>query len=194
MRAERSRETKQRIYDIAMDLFEEKGYDQVKVTDICEAADVSVGSFYHYYRSKEYILLACSSVLDEYFKKLAPTAREKTASESLRKLIHCKLHFYTDLGIEICQKLAVASVNFKEGSSLDIGRSTYQYIERVVEDGIAKGEFRADVDPRQVTSILRYQLGGLVLRWCFEDGSFDLTLETDVMLSSFLQLLTQPKR
>lgn len=189
LREQRSRETRQKIYNVAMQLFESNGFDSVKVTDICNAADVSVGSFYHYYPSKEHILLACSSALDEYFRGIASTVSESTASASLRKLVHSKLGFYSHLGIEICRKIIIASVNFNEGSSLDIERSTYQYFEHIIEDGIAKSEFRSDLDPKQITSTLRYQLGGLVLRWCFENAAFDLFLEADIMLSSFLRLI-----
>ena len=37
-------ETKKRIYDVAFKLFDEFGYDKVKVSDIAKAANVSVGS------------------------------------------------------------------------------------------------------------------------------------------------------
>ena len=40
-------ETKKRIYDVAFKLFDEFGYDKVKVSDIAKAANVSVGSVYY---------------------------------------------------------------------------------------------------------------------------------------------------
>ena len=44
-------ETKKRIYDVAFKLFDEFGYDKVKVSDIAKAANVSVGSVYYHYKN-----------------------------------------------------------------------------------------------------------------------------------------------
>ena len=49
-------ETKKRIYDVAFKLFDEFGYDKVKVSDIAKAANVSVGSVYYHYKNKEAII------------------------------------------------------------------------------------------------------------------------------------------
>lgn len=48
----RSSKTKQRIYDIAMRLFSEKGYHAVTLSNIAEAADISTGTLYRYYPFK----------------------------------------------------------------------------------------------------------------------------------------------
>ena len=55
-RKEQSMKTRLKILDVALDLFKEKGIDSVKVTDICQAAGVSVGAFYHHFPSKESII------------------------------------------------------------------------------------------------------------------------------------------
>ena len=49
-------ETKKRIYHVAFKLFDEFGYDKVKVSDIAKAANVSVGSVYYHYKNKEAII------------------------------------------------------------------------------------------------------------------------------------------
>ena len=46
-------ETKKRIYQEAFKLFDQYGYDKVKVSDIAKAAKVSVGSVYYHYKNKE---------------------------------------------------------------------------------------------------------------------------------------------
>jgi len=49
--------THQRIYDAAMALFHEHGYERVNVGQIASAAGVSVPTFYAHYPSKEHILM-----------------------------------------------------------------------------------------------------------------------------------------
>ena len=56
-RARRWGETHQRIYDTAMQLFQEQGFDQVSVGQIASGAGVSVPTFYAHYQSKEHLVM-----------------------------------------------------------------------------------------------------------------------------------------
>jgi AcrR family transcriptional regulator len=49
--------THQRIYDAAMQLFQEHGFERVNVGQIASAAGVSVPTFYAHYPSKEHVVL-----------------------------------------------------------------------------------------------------------------------------------------
>jgi TetR/AcrR family transcriptional regulator, transcriptional repressor for nem operon len=61
--------TRERIVDAALSLFWERGYTRTGMADILERAAVLSGSFYHYFRRKEDVLLA---VLDRYLEALEP--------------------------------------------------------------------------------------------------------------------------
>jgi AcrR family transcriptional regulator len=54
----RSEETRARISSTAMRLFGEKGYDATGVAEICTAAEVSKGAFYHHFPSKQALFIA----------------------------------------------------------------------------------------------------------------------------------------
>ena len=56
-RARKRDETHQRIYETAMRLFQERGFDHVSVGDIASAAKVSVPTFYAHYDNKEHIVM-----------------------------------------------------------------------------------------------------------------------------------------
>jgi len=50
-------ETKKRIIDKAKHLFIRKGYGAVSMNEVCEAAEVSKGSLYHHFKSKDELFL-----------------------------------------------------------------------------------------------------------------------------------------
>lgn len=57
-RQPRSRERFHRILDHANQLFEQEGYDAITTNHIAEAAEVTIGSLYHFFPNKEAILQA----------------------------------------------------------------------------------------------------------------------------------------
>ena len=56
-RARKRDATHHRLYETAMQLFAERGYDAVSVSEIAAAAKVSVPTFYAHYPSKEHIVM-----------------------------------------------------------------------------------------------------------------------------------------
>ncbi|MGP3958116.1 TetR/AcrR family transcriptional regulator [Nonomuraea sp. 3N208] len=53
LRERKKRETRQRIADIAMGLFMARGFDNVTVAEVAQAADVSVNTVFNYFSTKE---------------------------------------------------------------------------------------------------------------------------------------------
>jgi AcrR family transcriptional regulator len=56
--------THQRIYEVALTLFQEHGFEQVHVGQIAKAAGVSVPTFYAHYPSKEHLVMQLPTAHD----------------------------------------------------------------------------------------------------------------------------------
>jgi len=72
----RAEDTRRRIYDAALDLFREKGFEQTTMRDIASKAGVALGAAYYYFSSKDAIVLAFYHELqqsshDEILKSLS---------------------------------------------------------------------------------------------------------------------------
>ena len=50
--AQRSQEKKRQIYETAMGMFRDKGYNQTTIRDICTAAGITTGTFYNFFGDK----------------------------------------------------------------------------------------------------------------------------------------------
>ena len=66
--ARRRRETREKLLEAAFSLMAERGLDAVTITEITEAADVGIGSFYNHFESREALHAA---VIDTVFEEFA---------------------------------------------------------------------------------------------------------------------------
>jgi AcrR family transcriptional regulator len=57
LRERKKRQMRQRLSDVATELFVQRGFDAVKVTDVAEACGVSEKTVYNYFPNKESLLL-----------------------------------------------------------------------------------------------------------------------------------------
>jgi AcrR family transcriptional regulator len=78
--------THQRIYDVALDLFRERGFDQVSVGQIAKAARISVPTFYAHYTSKEHLVMRLPTV-EEISALMASQPASVPITERLRRAI-----------------------------------------------------------------------------------------------------------
>ncbi len=63
---DRGRRTREKLLDAARTVFEERGYDDTRMSDIARAAKVSHGTVYTYFDSKDEVLReACTTFIDE---------------------------------------------------------------------------------------------------------------------------------
>lgn len=80
--------TKDRIFRSAFELFEQNGYRQTTIPLICEKADVSRSTFFHYFKSKDSIL---ADYRFKFADRLAEIAEELpsdlTGKERVRALL-----------------------------------------------------------------------------------------------------------
>jgi len=77
----RAEDTRRRIYEAAMALFREKGFNETTMRDIAAKAGVALGGAYYYFSSKDAIVLA-------FYREM-----QETSNESIRQALagHKKL-------------------------------------------------------------------------------------------------------
>ena len=85
-REEKRRLTHERIFDEAMRLFRERGYEEVAVGDIAKAAGVSVPTFYAHFESKDHLILALPTP-EEVSRLIGSFAPEVPTVEMMRAIM-----------------------------------------------------------------------------------------------------------
>ncbi len=63
-------EMRSRIQNVALDLFDREGFENVSVEQIAQAAGCSVGNIYHYFKSKDELIIHVTSSVDAQYEVL----------------------------------------------------------------------------------------------------------------------------
>lgn len=69
-RKQQALEMRQRIQNVALDLFDRDGFENVSVEMIAQAVGCSVGNIYHYYKSKDELALQVTDHVDAAYLEI----------------------------------------------------------------------------------------------------------------------------
>ncbi len=163
--------TKAKIYNTAFDLMEKKGFDNITIEEISKKAGVSVGAFYHYFKSKNDILFEIFHRADEYFKD---SVENKLVSEHIEdQIVEYFTHYarYSNqTGIEFTKHL----YNTENKYFLKKDRYMLTVLQDIIRSGQDSGRITADLDPDHMSDYFFIAARGLIFDWCLNDGSYDL--------------------
>lgn len=170
-RQEQALETKNRIYAAAIDLMDQKGFENLTIVDISKRAGVSVGAFYHYFNSKNDILAEIFHKADEYFatQVIAELTMESVAGRIVEYFAHYA-KFNVASGVALTQQLFNPKIKF----FIQKDRPMLTILEGLIREGQVRNEIRADEDPEELVRLLFVMARGVVFEWSLYDGSYDL--------------------
>ena len=86
-RHESRHESKTRLLDAALHVIRANGYSATRIEDICEAAGLTKGSFFHHFDSKEALALAAADYWIEGTSALFASAPYHAPSDPLDRLL-----------------------------------------------------------------------------------------------------------
>ena len=178
-RAERSAETKQRLFETAVELIKKKGYHHTTVSEICQAAGIAKGSFYVHYSSKEDIVRESyyadmgQYVSRHYARFLADNA-DASYPERIIRFMSLELEFAEYAGYEItCLAYALNLSGCVPGPSEHFRKRTFsQTLYSMIKDHAGKNPAPLSCDAifLYFESVVR----GLLATWCFSNNAFHI--------------------
>lgn len=168
-------ERRNQVLDAALTCFAEKGYHDTTMDDVVRAANLSKGTLYWYFKSKQELF---RNLVETWFTDLtenlgAANASDRAPSEKLKLivlaikwsaesrpgLVRALLEFYA---------LALHNEEVRQWVRA-VHQQAVLMLEELIRSGVEGGEYRAEVDPGAMArSILAYLDGALLHRALFE--------------------------
>ncbi|HXG00949.1 MAG TPA: TetR/AcrR family transcriptional regulator, partial [Bacteroidota bacterium] len=163
-RKEREKEQRrEEIISAAQKVFFEKGLPAATMDEIAEVAELSKGTLYLYYKSKEDLYLAVamrgSEIMYQMFEKAAPP--EKSVLERIMGIGDAYFEFFKQYRDYFRMYEYFESPQFHKQVSEEMLRccanndqKIWNLVVGIIQDGINQGIFDADLDPKQAAIIL----------------------------------------
>lgn len=196
MRTELSRrdrkkeETRSKIIDIAMDLFQKQGFESTTSDQIAESADVSKGTLYNYFSSKE-------AILHGHVQRGTADGLSRTLSliESLPDTRSRLSALFRDIAAWMKANRDIYRIyvgyrmrNLLRSDLTQADRSGFnKVVEAVIAAGRKSGELRQDI-PLQVLALhLEMMYFGMLICWLSDAKPFTFKKANEQVINLFLE-------
>jgi len=189
-RKQQALEMRSRIQNVALDLFDREGFENVSVEEIAQKAGCSVGNIYHYFKSKDELAIQVTSHVDAAYLTLeaaylADTAH--TAKEKLLDFVGQSLRISTD--DPVLYKAFIHAMKYPEQGALQRNehRIYYRVLSALValcrRDGFIDGQYDDDTVVEYLVTLHR----GMLLEWRIYEGKFDISARGIAMAEILLR-------
>jgi AcrR family transcriptional regulator len=172
-RALQAEATKQHIFETTIRLMNKNGFNNMTIQDIIEQAGVSVGTFYHYFSSKEDVFFKLYSKADEYFESVVLpqlSGQGLTANEQILLFFDNYAKFNEANGLEYVSLLYSTKNKF----FIEKKRFMITLLFDIIKSGQDNRELTRDETPETITNYLFVLSRGVIFDWCIHDGSYNL--------------------
>jgi TetR/AcrR family transcriptional regulator, cholesterol catabolism regulator len=188
-------DAKQRIVKAALTLMESKGYQGTSVQDIIELANLSKGTFYYYFDSKEDLLYLIHDQFIEYeLEKAKEVLEDQTlsSSEKIRKMIYVSWHCIEKFKENVT--IFFQEMKYMNANKFDVVRKKREEFENcyvtIIEEGISNGEFSEDTRKK----IVSFSIIGMIswgVNWYKEGRQLTIKeiaeLQADLILNGLVR-------
>ncbi|ADC50733.1 TetR/AcrR family transcriptional regulator [Alkalihalophilus pseudofirmus OF4] len=181
--------TRKKILDAALELFTERGFDEVKVSDIVKKSATSKGAFYTHFSSKYEIFLEKFKEIDDFYIAYEQEQiTQLTPLEFLSNLHKAQVHYLeNELGKDTVRTIYMNVLRSDQNSFVSDRKRPYfhivkKFIKKGQEDGSIRDDMTCEVLAAQMTKAVR----GNIYDWCSNE-KFDLEKEQNYLLSILLE-------
>jgi AcrR family transcriptional regulator len=171
-RQRRAAETRLRLFRCALQLIAERGFPNVTVEDITEAADVGKGTFFNYFETKDHVLSVMAEIQLGKMREAASRSvvGKQTIQTVLRQLAH---RLSEEPGRSPALARALISSFLASEGIREILKRTMHEGRKTIGEIVAAGQLRGEINPRLKKGKVALQffqaIMGTVLLWSLHE-------------------------
>ncbi|MDR1176900.1 MAG: TetR/AcrR family transcriptional regulator, partial [Treponema sp.] len=189
-----ARESKKKIHNSAIRLWQKHDYEKVTIEQLCSNAGVSAGLFYNYYGSKEDVLRGDYALFDRLIDRAVRNLPAVSNLDAIRMTEYLHACYSAEVGHKIVTQwyrihLSVNNAGIPSESDM-LNRNIHDLVIRALK----AGELHSAWDGETASRLILCHTRGTVFDWAMRKGSYDLVERMAGDLEIVLGLLKQDIR
>ncbi|MBR5932281.1 MAG: TetR/AcrR family transcriptional regulator [Lachnospiraceae bacterium] len=177
------------ILEAVIPLISQQSFEEISVAEICQSIGISIGSFYHYFTTKNDLLIGLLWIIDEdLVENTFPLLTNKNELENLKLFAHGWAEHVSSHGIE--RSKLISSINPDNEALAERDRPAIRKLLEIITSGQAKKQITTEYDADTLTDLFLITMRGITQDWSRRDGSYALTERMDqsieILLRAFL--------
>lgn len=167
-------------------------FESITVKMICDAADISVGTFYHYFGDKSGLIPEMFALMDDHVEQvIQPNLKNESALDNYVSFCQGIAAYMSGMHVSKVKLLYEFVPDFS--SEIEEQRPFYQAVRRIIADGQAHGQIRPDLNPDRIAQMTVIILRGYCYDWIRHEGAYDLMEYVDRFSRLFIVSLQEDK-
>lgn len=183
----KNNKTKLLLFETALSLFREKGYENVSIAEICEAAGTTRNAFYYHYTSKEDLLCHYAKYSSQLEKEIMEgILKQPDDWERLLFLFESHVRMIVQEGADITRQLFISSLVSGKGI-LDHYEVTTNLCLPLIEQCKKSGVIASSLDAEELNYIATRLVMSIVQDWSINGGTYDVVQKVRKILTDLLR-------
>ncbi|WDP89530.1 MAG: TetR/AcrR family transcriptional regulator [Desulfobacter sp.] len=188
---------KKSILETATQIFAQRGFQEATITEIAKEAKVSEASIYEYFSTKEGLLFSIpAQATHNLFEVMAFHLKLiRGAGNKLRAIVYLLMDSYQSNPdfAAVLMLFLKHNKKFLDTSGHHVIREGVRQITKVIEEGIAAGEFRQDLNPYLIRSMVLGTIEHLVTNWVMTGNPESLLEFVDPLIDTLVAGIENPE-
>jgi AcrR family transcriptional regulator len=169
-----AQDTRRAILAAAAQLSRQGRFDKMTVRDVCAAAGVTTGAFYHHFSSKEDLLKQGFTSVDVFLEKALEPYRDLPPLDRLEALARLYARFMEEQGWETISLYYSRRLLSPEADPMDPDRYTLRAMRECLTALAQDGILSPALSPEWTADFFFRHFRGTVIDWVLHQGSYPL--------------------
>lgn len=165
----KSANTRKSLIDSAITLFQKYGIKKVTIDDICNNANLSKGSFYNNFSSKDHIItFAINMGLDTYISSHYSLDNNIKSKEQIISLNLCAFNFFNEIGKDMTRASYVSQIS----ASIEVrqeGRAYVDNLDSIIRRAFEEKSFTTNFNYNEAYMHCIAVFTGILMKWCTQE-------------------------
>ena len=168
-------ETREKIYNTAFRLITERGFENVTVDEICFESSVAKGSFYHYFKSKDDIIIETYKIIDQiYSNEIEQLPAEMNSFDKILATVGFQAKYADMKGVDFVRQIYKSQLESGTDYFISEERPYFKILKTIIEEGIERREIKEGHSSVEMTRWILSFSRGITYDWCLHSGNYKI--------------------